>query len=78
MPISTARFPSNWELSTARATTVARYFIETQGLPPARLSAAGYGEYRPVAGNDTAEGRSKNRRVDVVILLLSSSQKEPK
>ena len=77
LPIRTERFPSNWELSTARATSVIRYLIEEQQLDPERLSAAGYGEYRPIDTNDTAEGRARNRRVDLVILWLGLSGAEP-
>jgi chemotaxis protein MotB len=66
-PISTARFPSNWELSAARATVVLSRLIE-RGIRPARLSAAGYGGEQPVADNATAEGRAQNRRVDLVVL----------
>lgn len=77
LPINNVRFPSNWELSTARATTVIRYLIEELGFAPDRLSAAGYGEYRPVADNSTAEGRAKNRRVDIVVLRLGLSEGEP-
>ncbi len=65
-PIHTARFPSNWELSTARATTVARYLIR-RGVAPARLSAIGYGDTRPRADNTTASGRARNRRVTLVL-----------
>lgn len=61
-------YPSNWELSTARATNVVRYFIERSAFSPARLSAAGYSEYHPIATNDTPEGRSANRRVDIVVV----------
>jgi chemotaxis protein MotB len=67
-PISSAAFPSNWELSTARATTVLRELIEHDGIASARLQAAGYADERPVAGNDTAEGRGANRRVELVVL----------
>ena len=56
-------FDSNWELSTARATSVARLLIEKYGLPQSRMGAVGYGDTRPVAPNDTPEGRAKNRRV---------------
>lgn len=70
LPINNERFPSNWELSTARATTVLRYLIEEHGMPPDALSAAGYGEQRPLAANDTAEARASNRRVDIVLLRL--------
>ncbi len=68
VPISNAQFPSNWELSSARATGVARYLVEQKGLSPLRISALGYGEYRPKFPNDTDEHRAANRRVDVVIL----------
>jgi chemotaxis protein MotB len=68
VPISNDQFPSNWELSSARATGVARYFVETKGLAPRRISALGYGEYRPKYPNDTDAHRAGNRRVDVVIL----------
>jgi len=68
IPITTPLYPSNWELSSARATNVARYLAERGGLDAARLSAAGYGENRPVAPNDTRDGRSRNRRVDIVVL----------
>jgi len=68
IPIHTARFDSNWELSTARATEVIKLFISQFGVKPDRLSASGYGEYYPIAANDTPEGRAQNRRVDVVLL----------
>lgn len=67
-PISNFRFPSNWELSTARAGRVVRYFVDTYGLDPRRFESAGLGEYRPVAPNDTPENKQRNRRVDIVIL----------
>jgi len=65
--ISTPRFPSNWELSAARASRVARFLAE-QGVAPARLAALGYAEYRPVADNDTEAGRARNRRVSIVVV----------
>jgi chemotaxis protein MotB len=68
IPIHTAQFSSNWELSTARATEVVRLLIVREGFDPNRLSAAGYAEYHPIATNRTAEGRGMNRRVDIVIL----------
>ncbi len=68
VPIHTAEFDSNWELSSARATHIARFFVGTKEIAPDRLSAAGYAGYRPVATNDTAAGRARNRRVDLVIL----------
>jgi len=77
LPISTGLFPSNWELSTRRATEVIRYFIEDHGFVPQRLSAAGYGEYRPLVPNDSEANRQRNRRVDVVIFRLSLSMNEP-
>jgi chemotaxis protein MotB len=68
VPIRTPRFRSNWELSTARASTVIAFLIETLAYDPAQLSAAGYGEFHPRAENDSAENRARNRRVDIVIL----------
>lgn len=67
-PISTYRFPSNWELSGARAGVVVRYFIEEHGLDEERFLIAGYADTRPVAENTTPENMSKNRRVEIVIL----------
>lgn len=64
------RFPTNWELSTARATEVARYLQESGGIDPKLLSATGYSEYQPVASNDTDEGKHKNRRIEIVLLPL--------
>lgn len=68
IPIKTPQYPSNWELSTARAAQIVRYFIERHGMSPDRFSVGGYAEFRPIATNDTLEGRSKNRRVDLVLL----------
>ncbi len=76
-PIRTTQFPSNWELSTARATWLVAYFANTLGLAPERLSAAGYGEFRPVANNETPEGRAKNRRIDIVVLEAPGLAEEP-
>lgn len=67
-PIRTARFPSNWELSTARGTAIIHYAIENGGIAPERLTAAGYAFYHPVLPNTTAENRALNRRVDIIIL----------
>jgi chemotaxis protein MotB len=78
VPIHTAQFPSNWELSTARATFILSYLTTHFAFEPTRLSVAGYGEYRPIAPNNTAEGRSINRRVDIVILSESEQAQEPK
>ena len=66
VPIETRRFPSNWELSAARAASVVRYF-ESLDIDPSRMAAVGYAEHHPVATNDTEEGRSKNRRMALVI-----------
>ncbi len=68
VPIKSGKFPSNWELSTARATNIVAHLITGLGLPPGRLSAAGYAEFRPTHPNDSAEGRAHNRRVDIVVL----------
>ncbi|ACL72429.1 OmpA/MotB domain protein [Thioalkalivibrio sulfidiphilus HL-EbGr7] len=67
VPINTPIFPSNWELSAARAASVVNLFSRNQ-LDPTRMAAIGYGEYRPIADNDTAEGRRQNRRVSIVVL----------
>jgi chemotaxis protein MotB len=67
-PIATFRFPSNWELSTARATQVVRYLVEELDIDPKRISALGYSEYRPIAENSSATGRGRNRRVDIIVL----------
>lgn len=64
--VNADRFPTNWELSTARATTVVR-FLEQQGVPPDRLVAVGWGEHRPVADNRTAAGRRRNRRIEIIV-----------
>lgn len=68
VPIHTTEFDSNWELSTARATRIARLLLDLKAIPADRISAAGYGEFHPVTSNDSAEGRAENRRVDLVIL----------
>lgn len=77
LPINNDRFKSNWELSTSRATECLRYLIEKHGFPPDRIAALGYAEFRPIAPNTTAEGRAKNRRVDIVVLNLEDSHLEP-
>ncbi len=79
VPIETRQFPSNWELSAARAASVVRYFEQLK-IEPERMAAVGYGEYHPVADNNTAEGRSKNRRMALVISKTEpplSEQKQP-
>lgn len=77
VPISNARFPSNWELSTARATSVLQYFVGHYDFPPTRLTASGYGEYRPVADNATPQGRGQNRRVDIAVLSMAPPGGDP-
>jgi chemotaxis protein MotB len=76
VPIGSAiieKFPTNWELSTARATTVVRY-LQDRGVAPGLLSAEGYSEYRPVASNDTEENKAKNRRIEIVLLPLDAAR----
>ncbi len=70
VPITTPRYPSNWELSVDRAVSVVRYLSEQHELDPRRFQATGYGEYRPIDTNETAEGRSRNRRVIIVFSVL--------
>jgi chemotaxis protein MotB len=63
-----SRYGSNWELSTARATSAVRFLVEKAGVDPTRLAAVGYGEFHPIADNSTVEGRSRNRRIAIVIV----------
>lgn len=73
VPISSSlrdRFPTNWELSTARATSVVRYLQEKVGIPAERLIAAGYGEFHPIASNSTPEGKAQNRRIEVTLVSV--------
>lgn len=77
VPINNARFPDNQELSTARANNVWRILVKDAGIDPTRISATGYGEYRPLAPNDTEEHRKQNRRVDIVILREIYDVTEP-
>jgi chemotaxis protein MotB len=76
VPIKNLRYQSNWELSAGRSTSVVRYFIEACKMAPERFAAAGYGEFRPVAANDSSEGRAQNRRVDVVLIAATSEEPE--
>lgn len=76
VPIHTDRFASNWELSTTRATTVVRFFVDWAGVRPERMSAAGYAEYFPRAPNTSEPNRARNRRVDIVILSLATQASE--
>ena len=78
VPMKSARFPSNWELSTARATSIVSYMIQKYSFSPMRLSASGYGEHRPIASNDTQKGRARNRRVDIVVLDPLLGMREPR
>ncbi len=71
VPIKYSGWKSNWELSTARATSVLHYLEDNCGLMPDKLSATGYGEYRPVTSNETEEGKQLNRRVEIIIKPLS-------
>lgn len=68
VPMSSDIYPTNWELSLGRAASVVRLFIDESHIDPYKLMAVGYGEFRPIADNSTPEGRSKNRRVDIIIL----------
>ena len=68
VPIHTRKFPSNWELSTARAVNVLKYFADTGQIDPRRLSAVGYGESKPLVANDSSRNRAKNRRVEIVLI----------
>lgn len=70
VPIKNYKYDSNWELSTARAVNVLRYFVEVKKQDPDKFTAAGYGEYKPIFPNDTEEHRAKNRRVNIVIVSL--------
>lgn len=70
-----SKFPTNWELSTARATNVTRYLLEALNFPPQRISSAGYGEYQPVVDNDTEEHKAMNRRVDIVVQRIGTRLK---
>lgn len=74
VPISNASYDSNWELSADRAMGVVRYLAEMRGINPARLSGRGYGEFNPVVANDTPENRSKNRRVNIVLVYKPEAE----
>lgn len=78
VPINNSEFPSNWELSAARAIHVAKYFMSMHNIDPGRIATTGYAAFRPVASNDSPEGRAKNRRVDIVVLNEVESNKEPR
>ncbi|MCX6827263.1 MAG: OmpA family protein [candidate division Zixibacteria bacterium] len=76
-PINTLKYPSNWELSSARATEVVRYLCESHAFDPRKISALGYGEFRPMVANSGDENLAKNRRVDVVVLTEEMTAAEP-
>jgi chemotaxis protein MotB len=76
VPVRQSVWPSNWELSTARSVAVL-HVLASSGIAPDRLSAAGYGEFHPIASNDNADGRSRNRRVDLVVLPLAFKVVKP-
>ncbi|MBN2449428.1 MAG: flagellar motor protein MotB, partial [Lentisphaeria bacterium] len=70
-PISSAlrqKYPSNWELSTARATHVVHFLVDTAGMAPERIEAVGHAEYHPVADNESEEGRARNRRIEILLV----------
>jgi chemotaxis protein MotB len=75
-PVS-GKYASNWELSTARATNVLRYLVDTHGFPPEKISASGYADTKPVKSNATAEGQTSNRRVEIVVLSTAASDVTP-
>lgn len=78
LPIQTWEFPSNWWLSTARANRVIEYFISTHNVMPERLSAVGYGEYRPILPNDSEANRAQNRRVEILFKNSALGALEPR
>jgi len=76
VPMNSARYPSNWELSAGRAMSVVRYLAEAQNIDPKRLSGRGYGEFNPVEPNDTPENRAANRRVNIVLVYQPEGDEE--
>lgn len=74
IPVNSPDYPTNWELSAARASTVLRFMTETGGLDPLRMELGGYADTHPIASNDTAEGRALNRRADIVILYPTQEE----
>jgi len=76
IPMRSPQFPSNWELSTGRATSLAHFFIDRHGFAPQKVSVTGYGEYRPIAENSSDEGRKQNRRVDIVLMATGGDVEE--
>jgi len=76
VPMKSVKYPSNWELSTGRAMSVVRYLVEENNIEPSRMSGRGYGEFNPVVPNDTDENRSKNRRVNIVLVYQPEGDSE--
>lgn len=76
VPMQSAKYPSNWELSSARAMAVVRYLVEENNIEASRMSGRGYGEFNPVVPNDTAENRAKNRRVNIVLVYQPEEDTE--
>ena len=74
--MKSVKYPSNWELSTGRAMSVVRYLVEENNIEPSRMSGRGYGEFNPVVPNDTDENRSKNRRVNIVLVYQPEGDSE--
>lgn len=74
LPINNVEFASNWELSALRGINVLKYLVDNCKIDSSRLSVAGYGEFRPIADNSTSEGRSKNRRVDIILFKKDKTQ----
>jgi chemotaxis protein MotB len=72
-PINTARYPSNWDLSAARALNVVKFLARNAGIDPARLSAVGYGEYHPIVPNTSPENRQRNRRIEIYVEYINKS-----
>jgi chemotaxis protein MotB len=72
------QFPTNWELSTARATNVVRFLAEQAAVPPQRLAASGYGEYQPIASNRNGAGRARNRRIEILLTPSLTPQRIPR
>ncbi len=72
-PISTAIYPSNWELAAARASTIVRYLIKVHSIAPSKLAAVSLADQRPVASNDTEVGRKKNRRIEILLTTKNTS-----
>lgn len=76
IPVQSNIYPSNWELSSMRATNVVRYLTEKKGFPPEKLSAAGYASYHPIDTNAMESGRAKNKRIDIIVLGRSSTKRK--